>query len=40
MFFNISAFGPGPAWFATVWATSKLAGRRIWDAALVAALRS
>lgn len=36
MFFNISAFGLALAWFATVWATSKLAGRRIWDAALVA----
>ena len=36
MFFNISAFGLALAWFATVWATSRLAGRRIWDAALVA----
>jgi uncharacterized membrane protein len=36
MFFNISALGLALAWFATVWATSKLAGRRIWDAALVA----
>ncbi|GAB7067340.1 glycosyltransferase family 87 protein [Mycolicibacterium hodleri] len=37
MFFNISAFGLALAWLATVWATTKLAGRRIWDAALVAA---
>ncbi|GFG53448.1 membrane protein [Mycolicibacterium agri] len=36
MFFNISAFGLALAWLATVWATSQLAGRRIWDAALVA----
>ena len=36
MFFNISALGLALAWFATVWATTKLAGRRIWDAALVA----
>ncbi|CAN5364347.1 glycosyltransferase family 87 protein [soil metagenome] len=37
MFFNISALGLALAWLATVWATSALAGRRIWDAALVAA---
>ena len=36
MFFNISALGLALAWFATVWSTAKLAGRRIWDAALVA----
>ena len=36
MFFNISAFGLALAWFAAVWATAKLAGRRMWDAALVA----
>ncbi len=36
MFFNISALGLALAWFATVWATARLAGRRIWDAALVA----
>jgi uncharacterized membrane protein len=36
MFFNFSALGLSLAWFATVWATSRLAGRRIWDAALVA----
>ena len=37
MFFNIAAFGLAFAWLATVWATAMLAGRRIWDAALVAA---
>jgi uncharacterized membrane protein len=37
MFFNIAAFGLALAWMATVWATAKLSGRRIWDAALVAA---
>jgi uncharacterized membrane protein len=37
MFFNISAFGLALAWLATVWATTLLAGRRIWDAAIVAA---
>jgi uncharacterized membrane protein len=37
MFFNIAAFGLALAWLVTVWAASALAGRRIWDAALVAA---
>lgn len=37
MFFNIAAFGLALAWMATVWATARLAGRRVWDAALVAA---
>ena len=37
MFFNIAAFGLALAWLATVWATAMLSGRRIWDAALVAA---
>ncbi|MDV3123428.1 glycosyltransferase family 87 protein [Mycobacterium sp. 21AC1] len=37
MFFNISAFGLALAWLTTLWATARLAGRRIWDAALVAA---
>jgi uncharacterized membrane protein len=36
MFFNIAAFGLALAWLTTVWATTKLAGRRIWDAAVVA----
>ncbi|HEX5143800.1 MAG TPA: glycosyltransferase family 87 protein, partial [Mycobacterium sp.] len=37
MFFNISAFGLALAWLTTVWAAASLSGRRIWDAALVAA---
>jgi uncharacterized membrane protein len=37
MFFNFAALGLALAWLATVWATALLAGRRIWDAALVAA---
>ncbi|MCV7410364.1 hypothetical protein AWC05_21105 [Mycobacterium florentinum] len=37
VFFDIAAFGLALAWLATVWATSGLSGRRIWDAALVAA---
>ena len=37
MFFNFAAFGLALAWLTTVWATSWLAGRRVWDAALVAA---
>jgi uncharacterized membrane protein len=37
MFFNIAALGLALGWLATVWATAMLAGRRIWDAALVAA---
>ena len=37
MFFNIAAFGLAVAWLATVWASARLAGRRVWDAALVAA---
>jgi uncharacterized membrane protein len=37
MFFNAAAFGLALAWLATVWATAGLAGRRIWDAGLVAA---
>ncbi|OBA83520.1 hypothetical protein A9W99_07500 [Mycobacterium sp. 1164966.3] len=37
VFFDVAAFGLALAWLATVWATSGLAGRRIWDAALVAA---
>lgn len=37
MFFNISALGLALAWLATVWAAASLSGRRVWDAALVAA---
>ncbi|MGV0634620.1 glycosyltransferase family 87 protein [Mycolicibacillus trivialis] len=37
MFFNIVALGLALAWLVTVWASAGLAGRRVWDAALVAA---
>lgn len=37
VFFDVAALGLALAWLATVWATAGLAGRRIWDAALVAA---
>lgn len=37
VFFDIVALGLALAWLATVWSTAGLAGRRIWDAALVAA---
>ncbi|MBV8927980.1 MAG: DUF2029 domain-containing protein [Mycobacteriaceae bacterium] len=37
MFFNIAAFGLAFAWLVTVWASAMMAGRRIWDAALIAA---
>jgi uncharacterized membrane protein len=37
VFFDVAALGLAMAWLATVWATAGLAGRRIWDAALVAA---
>ncbi|BBX98932.1 hypothetical protein MLAC_42260 [Mycobacterium lacus] len=37
MFFNVAAFGLALAWLGTIWATAGLAGRRVWDAALVAA---
>ncbi|WP_375485348.1 glycosyltransferase family 87 protein [uncultured Mycobacterium sp.] len=37
VFFDVAAFGLALAWLATVWASAGLAGRRIWDAALVAA---
>ncbi|MEZ0364895.1 glycosyltransferase family 87 protein [Mycobacterium sp. pUA109] len=37
VFFDIVALGLALAWLATVWATAGLAGRRVWDAALVAA---
>lgn len=36
MFFNISAFGLALAWMVTVWATMRMSGRRVWDAAVVA----
>jgi uncharacterized membrane protein len=37
VFFDVSALGLALAWLATIWATAGLAGRRVWDAALVAA---
>jgi uncharacterized membrane protein len=37
VFFDIAALGLAMAWLATVWATAGLAGRRVWDAALVGA---
>jgi uncharacterized membrane protein len=37
MFFDVAAFGLALGWLATVWATAGLSGRRVWDAALVAA---
>lgn len=36
VFFDIVALGLALAWLATVWSTAQLAGRRVWDAALVA----
>jgi uncharacterized membrane protein len=35
VFFDVAALGLALAWLATLWATAGLAGRRIWDAALV-----
>jgi uncharacterized membrane protein len=37
VFFDIAAFGLALAWLATIWGTAVLAGRRVWDAALVGA---
>jgi uncharacterized membrane protein len=37
VYFNVVALGLAVAWLVTVWATAISAGRRIWDAALVAA---
>ncbi|MFD3593796.1 glycosyltransferase family 87 protein [Nocardia sp. NPDC058640] len=36
VYFNVVALGLCVGWLITVWATSRLAGRRVWDAALVA----
>ncbi len=36
IYFNVVALGLAMAWLVTVWATALLAGRRVWDAALVA----
>ncbi|MBO0855438.1 MAG: DUF2029 domain-containing protein [Nocardia sp.] len=35
-YFDVVAVGLAMAWLITVWASSMLAGRRIWDAALIA----
>ncbi|MFI6871199.1 glycosyltransferase family 87 protein [Nocardia sp. NPDC050406] len=36
LYFNVVALGLAMAWLVTLWATALLAGRRVWDAALVA----
>nr|WP_245662747.1 glycosyltransferase 87 family protein [Nocardia vermiculata] len=36
VYFNVVAVGLALAWLVTVWASAMLAGRRIWDSALVA----
>lgn len=36
VYFDVIAVGLALAWLVTVWASAQLAGRRIWDAALVA----
>jgi uncharacterized membrane protein len=37
VFFDVAAIGLALAWLATLWGTAGLAGRRVWDAALVGA---
>jgi uncharacterized membrane protein len=37
IFFDVTALGLALAWLTTLWATAGLAGRRVWDAALVGA---
>jgi len=37
VFFDVAASGLALAWLTTLWATAGLAGRRVWDAALVGA---
>ncbi|AOW95249.1 hypothetical protein BFN03_18805 [Rhodococcus sp. WMMA185] len=37
IYFNVVAFGLALAWLVTVWSSALLAGRRIWDAAMIAA---
>ena len=37
VFFDIAALGLALAWLTTLWAAATLAGRRVWDAALVGA---
>ncbi len=36
IYFNVVAFGLALAWLVTVWASALLAGRRVWDAAMIA----
>ncbi|MFB8008570.1 glycosyltransferase family 87 protein [Nocardia sp. NPDC056000] len=36
IYFNVVAVGLALAWLVTIWASAQLAGRRVWDAALVA----
>ncbi|MEV6770726.1 glycosyltransferase 87 family protein [Nocardia sp. NPDC051030] len=36
IYFNVVAFLLAMAWLVTVWASAQLAGRRVWDAALLA----
>ncbi|WP_067643837.1 glycosyltransferase family 87 protein [Nocardia coubleae] len=36
VYFNVVALGLAVGWLITVWASSRLAGRRVWDAALIA----
>ncbi|MBP2188355.1 putative membrane protein [Nocardia goodfellowii] len=36
IYFNVIALGLALAWLVTVWASASLAGRRIWDVALIA----
>ena len=36
VYFNFCAIGLALAWLVTIWASTQLAGRRVWDAALVA----
>jgi len=37
IYFDVAAFGLALGWLVTLWATAMSAGRRVWDAALVAA---
>ncbi|WP_067567758.1 glycosyltransferase family 87 protein [Nocardia acidivorans] len=36
IYFNVVAVGLALAWLVTIWAAAQLAGRRVWDAALMA----
>ncbi|MFD3706536.1 glycosyltransferase family 87 protein [Nocardia sp. NPDC058658] len=36
VYFNVVALGLAVGWLITVWASSRLAGRRVWDVALIA----